>query len=258
MEDRDLSPVEARAAETGRLNLTFEQRFEEICWWIDKRRRGLDLVTLDWEDCRSELIEHVWKQFPSFDPERGEFRNWVNWIISNKIRNIYRDNLAKWSRPCITGKGGCADNMGGTLCRRTPSGVQCSECPAYREWEQKKGAQFAIMQPLPLDVPVDGDSGHVVERQEISNTQADFLDYQEQGARLHALMRKRLTKKEWKAYKMLVIQHRSPEDVGKALGFRAKRGKKQRMFPGYLAVLAMRHRFVEEARKLLKEEDLAA
>lgn len=255
----DLNPTEVRAAETAHLRLSFEERWVEVCHWVDKRRRKLDLVTLSWEDCRSELLEHAWKQFPTFDPARGEFRKWMNKILTNKIRNIYRDNLAKWSRPCITGKGGCADNMGGTLCRRTPSGVQCSECPAYRDWEQKKGAQFAIMQPLPLEVPAEGEGGNrTVPRQEVSNTQADFVDYQEKGAQLHALMRKRLTREEWRAYKLLIIQHKPEAQVARALGFREKRGKKSRMFPGYLSLLSLRHKFVKLAKEILEEEDLAA
>lgn len=238
--------------------LTFEQRYTEISSWVDKRRRSIDLATLPWDDIRQLVLIRVSQQYASFDEAKGPFSHWVNRVITNALRNIYRDWYSTAARPCVTGKGGCSENMGGNLCRRTASGVQCRECPAYREWEHRKGDQYAIMHPVPLEMPGNDGKASAMERPEAHSTQADYIDYPEKQKQLHARMKERLTRVEWRAYRMLIILHKSEEEVGKALGFKHKAGKRQRMFPGYLAVLSLRHKFINLARQILAEEDLAA
>lgn len=229
-------------------SLTFEDRYGDIVKWIEKRRRGIDLAQIEWSDIKQLILIRISQQYHMFDPARGEFRKWVNRVITNAIRNIWRDNLAAISRPCITGKGGCVDNMGGGLCRRTKSGIQCSECKAYRDWEARKGDHHAITLPLPLD-------NH---SQEVHSKQSDFMDIEGKKRVIDEKMKERLTRAEWRAYKMLMIQHKPEEEVAKALGFKRKKGQaKSKMFTGYSVILQMKHRFVEMAKAIILENDLA-
>lgn len=236
--------------------LTFEERYPATLEWVEKRRRSIDLAQTSWDDIRQMVLIRVSQQYHLYDPSR-DYGHWVNRVISNALRNIWRDNYAIAARPCVTGKGGCSENMGGNLCRRTPSGTQCSECPAYRDWERRKGSQYAIMQPLPLDVPMEGDSKDMP-RQEASNGMAAFVDMEEKVGELHAAMKKRLSREEWRIYRMLVIRGMEAKDVAKALGFRKKKGSKSRTFPGYLVLLSARHKFEEIAREEAEKLMMAA
>lgn len=229
--------------------LTFEERYPEILMWIEKRRRGIDLATIDWPDIRQTILIRISQQYHVYNPAQSEFSHWVNTVITNTIRNIWRDHLAGFSRPCITGKGGCVENMGNNLCRRTPSGLQCSECPAYAEWEKRKGNHHAIRLPLPLD-------NH---SQEVHSAPSDFIDINSREKLIHQKMRDRLTRTEWRVYRAIVINHKSEQEVAVELGFRRRRkGDKARMYHGYSVILAMKKKFVACARQIIDDYDLAA
>lgn len=221
---------------------TFEQRYTEICVWVDKRRRKWDLNVVDWDDARQMILIHISEQYDSYDPTLGPFGNWVNRLITNKIKNIWRDHYTNYSRPCILG---CPYNSGGQTCSKTRSGTQGAECPAYRDWQKRKGDQFNVRQTLSLD-------NHA---QEVSNVSSDFMDIAAKKRVIDARIREKLTKQEWRIYKTLIIQGKSEEETAKALGFKNKRG--QKMFGGYLVILAARHRFVEMAKAIIEDEDLA-
>ncbi len=231
--------------------LTFTQRYPEVLYYVNKRKRRLDLATLPWEDIRQLILIRVSEQYEkpgaAFDPAKGPFKKWLNRVITNAVRNIWRDNLSHFSRPCITGKGGCVENMGGDLCRRTSSGKQCAECPAFRKWEKRKGGHNAVRLTLSME-------NH---SQEVSNVSSDFLDVAAKKRVIDARIKGKLTKQEWRIYSLLMIKGKSEEETAKALGFRAKRGQKTKMFPGYLIILAARHRFVAATREIIRDEDLA-
>lgn len=241
------APVTTPLSTEDERKLTFTDRYSEILHWVQKRRQRLYLVTLPWEDIQQLILIRVSQQYASFDPVKGPFKKWLNKVISNAVRNIWRDNLSSFSRPCITGKGGCPFNAGTDQCTKTPSGRQCGECPAYRDWEKRKKDQHAVRVTLPMD-------NHVGETH---NVQSDFMDVAAAKKVLDAKMRERLTRMEWKAYRLLFIKGLSEEETAKAMGFTKKRGSKSKMFGGYQAILQWKHHFVAVAREIINEEDLA-
>lgn len=242
-----VTPAPAKAPYIPEPDLTFEERYKETVMWVEKRRRRIDLANLEWADIRQLLLIRVSQQYSKYDRFKGPYKNWVNKVLTRAICSIWRDFYAKVARPCVTGKGGCVDNMGGTLCRRTPSGVQCSECPAYRDWEQRKGDHHNITLPLPLD-------NH---SQEVHSKQSDFMDIEGKKAIIDRKMRERLTRAEWKLYKAIIIQHKSDAEASRIMGFKKKRGSNSKMPAGYAVILAARHRFVEIAREIIEAEHLA-
>jgi hypothetical protein len=246
--------LEAVYAETARSALSFEQRYEEIVYWIDKRRRNFDLATLEWEDIRQKVVIHVNNKYHMFDPLKViggkpvEFRRWVNKVITYALRNIWRDNLSSFSRPCITGNGGCVFNMGNDQCSKTPSGFQCSECPAYKNWEEKKKDLHAIKMTLSLDTPK-----HAAEAQ---NMQGDFVNIEEKKSVIDKKMKGKLGRAEWKMYKLLIIKGLSEREVAKAMGFKKKKTGKKNLYPGYQIILTAKKKFVLMAKEIIEEEGL--
>ena len=214
-----------------------------------------------WEDAHQMILIHISRQYPKFDEAKGEFSHWVQKVITNKILGIWRDNYIKYARPCVVG---CIFNGGGESCTKTPSGRQCSECPLYREWEKRKKDHHIVKQPLPLE-------NHIQEASSIDarSHASDFVDYEGIKKIVDKEMRKRLTPIEWKVYKLLIIkkgdrkktEKEVEKEAAKLLGFkdkkRTKTGRKRRTFNGYLSVLALRHRFVAEAKKIIAEMNLA-
>ncbi len=235
-------------AKTQRFKIPFEARYNEIGHWVEKRRRGIDLAMMEWQDVKQQIIVRVYQQYAHFDPAKGEFKKWVNRVITHKICSIWRDNLAQFSRPCITGKGGCPFNCGGGTCSKTPSGLQCGECPIYRDWEKRKGSHHAIHLPLSLD-------NHA---SEVHNSQSDFTDIAAKKKLIDTRMKEKLTRMEWRIYRLLHIKGLSEEEVAKQIGFKKRRAAGARMYDGYAAILAAKHLFVKTAKLIIDEDDLAA
>ncbi len=236
---------------------TFEERYDSILFELEKRKGMWDLAAVSWEDAQQMILLHVYQQYGKFNPAKKdkdgrpvEFSHWLQSVITRKIYSIWRDHLAKWSRPCLGnpkhGMERCAFNGGADLCTATKSGKQCGECKLYKDWERSKKLQHDIKQTLPIE-------NHT---QEVSNIQSDFIDIEGKKAVIDREMKKRLPKEEWRIYRMLMIENRPEKEAGRALGFRRKKGKRQKLYPGYLKVLALRHKFVAVAKQIIEAEGL--
>lgn len=223
--------------------LTFEDRYKQIFVEIEKRHKKWDLAIVPFEDARQIILVVINKNYHTYNEKKGEFVKWVNKVITNAIYNIWRDNLTKYSKPCILG---CVFNTGGETCSKTSSGKQCSECPLYRKWEKRKKSHHAVKQPLPLD-------NHA---QEVGNIQSDFLDIDAAKKIIDAKMKERLIPREYKIYYALMIQNKPEEEVAKLLG-PTKKQNKSRMYLNYQQLLALRHKFVTLAKMIIESEDLA-
>lgn len=233
-------------------SLSFDSVYAEICHEIEKRRNGWTISSVDFDDVKQEILIHVNQKLYQFDPKkvRGDektgFVRWLNSLISSQISNARRNYLGRFSRPCIatpTNKRGCPFNSGGETCSETPSGRQCSECPIYARWEEKKMAQFAIKQTLPIE-------NHV---QEVHNVKDDFTDMAEAKSIIDKGVMERLTKQERKMYRMIYVQGKEPEEVGKLLGFK----KVGHVYAGYHSMNKLKKKVVRLATKIIEIEGLA-
>lgn len=243
--------------------LTFDERYTEICFQVDKRRSKWDLAVVPWDDARQKILIHINDQLHNFDPTKGEFSHWVQTVISHKILNIWRDELAIYTRPCLpnvkNGNKKCAFNAGDDNCSATPSGKQCAECKIFKTWEADKRREHSIKQALPLE----NHSQEVFSTSSgfTSDFTSGFMDIEGKKKVIDQHMRKRLSKIEWKVYRLLMIRQGTERQAAKLLGFKDKKktrtGRKRRTFNGYLSVLALRHKFVREARLIIAELDLA-
>lgn len=220
--------------------IPFEERIPVIQNEIAKRRKKWNLSTLAWEDASQIIIIRVFKKYHLFDPERGEFTHWLNRLISSAIKNIFRDNLTLYSRPCILG---CVYNLGDEHCGFTNSGKQCSECPLYLKWSKKKRAHFNVAQSLPL----------VNHEQEVNNIQSDFFNIENAKIVLDAKLKIKLNNYEWQVYDMLYIKHLSMEEVGKILKYKKA---KNSQIPGYQQLKRIQSRIIEVSKQIISDENL--
>jgi hypothetical protein len=218
----------------------FETLIPSIESQIEKRRGSWRLTSVAWDDVKQLVLTRVFFKYHTFDPSKGEFSHWLSRLITRAMQNILRDSHTKFSKPCITG---CVFNTGGESCSRTPSGNQCSECPIYKKWEEKKLDHFRVQQTLPLE-------NHV---QEVNSIQSDFIDIAGSKQIIDEKMKEKLDEYDYKIYKMIYIEGKTEKEVGKLLGYK-KTGK---MFSGYQKLLKIRKLIVIKAKEIIDEEDLA-
>ncbi len=124
------------------------------------------------------------------------------------------------------------------MCSKTSSGLQCAECPLFRDWVKRKKDHHAVKQALPLE-------NHT---QEVHNIQSDFIDIEGKKKIIDKEMRKRLNRANYRIYKMLIIKGMTEREVGETLG-----GKQNRLYPSYQTVLAARKLFVKVAKEIIDD-----
>ncbi len=222
----------------------FEQHVPELRRILARRKSSWTLTTLDWEDAESILLTHLWQKFHMYVPEKGPLENWANALISNQIKNLWRDHLYKWSRPCVASGasgGTCVFNQGNERCGFTESGIQCAECPLFARWQRKKEAQYNIKASLPLDYHA----------QEVQNIQEDFFDIDAAKIIVDEKMLEQLDKHEARIYVLLFIKHKSIEEVGKIMKYK-KQGAK---IAGYQVLKKLCTKFKQMAREIIEKQD---
>lgn len=222
------------------MNVPFEDRLEVIQAEIDKRRIRWTYTKLDFADVRQIILVRVFKKYHLFDESRGEFTHWLNRLITSAIKNILRDNLTKYSRPCIVG---CRFNLGGSDCGYTKSGTQCDECPLYKSWRKRKESHFNVEQSLPLET----------HEQEVNSLPGEFIEYERVKEVLDREMKIRLKSYEYRVYHLLFVEHKTPEQVGKILKY--KRSKNSDIC-GYQTLRKSRKKIIELAKKIIHEQGL--
>lgn len=225
-------------ANTG---ISFEERIPVIQFEIAKRRSKWRLTTVEFEDASQMIILRVFNKYHTYIPERGEFTHWLNTVISSTIKNIFRDHLLKFNRPCING---CNYNLGDEFCSYTKSGKQCSECPLYRKWEIRKKDHFNIKQSLPLE-------NH---SQEVNNMPQDSLDIQHCKNVIDKKIKVKLKPYEYQIYRMLYIDHMTLQEVGTKLKYKKSANSE---VPGYQQLKKIEKKIIQASREIIEQEGLA-
>lgn len=229
---------------------SFEDRYDIICREIEKRRRGWTLAAVSFDDVKQDTLIRIDKQYKTkYDPQKDKvqrpeaetFLHWLNTVISNSIKNQLRDNLGKFSRPCIAER--CVFNSGGESCSKNPSGIQCSECLAYKSWEERKIHHFNVKQTLPLE-------NHFREADMIQDN--TVVDYDKINV-IHQKMKEKLSKGDYELYTEIYILGKSEKEVGEE----RKMKKIGKTYAGYQPLNRLRHKVVIIAKKIIEEENLA-
>lgn len=222
------------------MQIPFEERIPVIQNEINKRRAKYTLSTLDFEDVSQIIILRVYNKYHLYKSEKGEFTHWLNRLISSAMKNILRDNLTIFSRPCILG---CAYNMGEDNCGYTTTGKQCSECPIFKRWEKKKKDHFNVKQTLTIE-------NH---SQEVSNMASDFFDIEHAKKIIDQKIKTKLNAFEFSIYEMLYIQNMTEKQVGEKLKYKKPTNSST---PGYQTISKLKRKFASISREIIREEDL--
>lgn len=222
----------------------FKELLPRIRVIVGRRRPSWTLSTLPWEDVESILITRIYQKLHLYDPARP-FDNWANRLISRALSSLLRDMLYKHEKPCVTASaygGDCIYNLGGDRCGFTASGIQCSQCPLYAKWAAKKEMARNLNASLSLE-------SHA---QEVQNMQEDFIDIAAAKVVIDAAIIAQLNPHEAKVYRLLFIEHKTPEEVSKRLRYKTKNNAKVSQ-----VLRKMVARFKRMARDVIDTQDLA-
>ncbi len=207
---------------------------------ILKRKSKWTLTSLDFDDVAQKIRIRIFKKYKTFDPNKGEVTHWLNKVITHCIFNILRDEYTKVAKPCVLK---CPMNTGGDTCSYTPSGKQCSECNAYKNWQKKKEVKYNIKQTVTLE-------HHA---QEVENVQSDFVDIEASKLKIDIKIKDKLKPAEWKIYQLLYIENKSDEEVASIMEWStSERGRKA----GYQQLTNFKKIIISKARKIIEEEIL--
>lgn len=222
---------------------SFEDKIEAIDAEILKRKQKWQLNCLsyiDFDDVSQIIRIHIYNKWSQWDQTRP-LANWLNAIITNQMINLVRNHYGYVSPPCNN----CNANQGGTFCSTTPSGVKCSECPLYRDWQKNKESAYNLKLAASLD------NADLIEKDD-SIAPKNF-DIEHSAEKLHELIKNSVLPFQWKVYKLLYIDRMSEEDVARSMGYRS--GEKNRS-PGYKQINNIKRLLIKKAKELILQHDI--
>ena len=221
--------------------------YEDLSDIIDQeigKRRGSwymnNIPALDWDDVSQKIKSHIAVKWHLWDQSR-EFKCWVNTVISNQLKNIFRNNYANYMPPCMK----CPLNQSSFVedgqCSITTDGKWGSECGIYAKWEKRKRHAWNIKIPSPMEYH----DNEVINKVNLVN-----VDLERSVDKLHEKMERILPPKKFQIYKMLYIDFIDKEEVAKAMGYKSTEKNRK---AGYKHIKNMEKWFIEQAKKILDD-----
>jgi hypothetical protein len=224
--------------------IKYEDQVDIINQEIKKRRNKWFLDSMPWisfEDVEQIIRLHIYQKWDKWDQER-DLKPWINKIITNQFKNILRNFYLNFAKPCSS----CpfdTSAAGEHFCSFTKSGMQDNTCPLYKKWEKSKKSAHDVKIPLRLDAQEYESDIFTGESFNVDNA---VLKVEDQ-------LKKDLSEKHFKIYKMLFIENKSEDEVAKFLGY--KTNEKGRS-AGYKQIKNMRKFFKEKVTKIIKNKDI--
>lgn len=218
---------------------TFEDCYEIISKEIDKRqgRWQLSSVTyLDFSDVKQQLLIHINNKWHLYNYPLP-LENWLSRVISRQMINMVRNCWTSFSPPCTR----CAASEFDNSCRIYE--IKSSVCPLYASWEKGQKQKHDVRLPLPLD-------NHT---QQVYDIPFNELDIEATALVIHSKMQEILKPIEWKAYKLIFVEHKTDLEVAKAMGYKTSEKYRQ---AGYRQINNLKKIIIEKAKEIINNGDI--
>lgn len=225
------------------MNLTFEDKIDEIDALLSKKRGRWYLSYPHFDDVQQILRKHIWIKFDLWDQSRS-FVKWASKVMDSQIINLIRNHYGKVAPPCSA----CACDGGGQLCSFTKSGTKCSECPLYKKWEKKKQTGYNLK--FASSIEFMSENGGVIPVETLDN-----FDLAQSMESFHARMKDILPERLYMIYEMFYINGNTDAEVSQALGLKNNEKNSKRV-PGYKMLHNYKERLMAIGREVIKDFDL--
>lgn len=217
----------------------FEDSLPLINSIIAKQRFKWNLNGINWmdyDDVAQIIRIHIYKKWGQYTPSKP-LAPWINTIITNQIRNLIRNNYTNFSRPCLK----CEAARDETGC--DIYGTQCSDCPLYKYWQERKQSASFIKIPVSIE-----NHSH-----EIKNIFDDSCDVSKHIPAVHKKMKDILKPLEWKVYEGLFIKNKEESEIAKELGYISNEKGRN---PGYKQIKNIRKIIIIKAKEVINNGDI--
>ena len=215
---------------------TYEDYSEFIDEAIRKQRARWRLDAIKWfdfEDVEQVVKSHVAQKWHMWDQSRP-LGPWLGRVITNRMWNLIRGHYGSYIKPCST----CI-HARDDLCAKTLSGNQDMSCPDFARWSKKKKYGLELKTAGSLDEYDD------LARVQCSNS----FDYDYHLDKLDVEMKKRLSEKKYRAYRMIFFEECLEEEVANFMGYKCTDSNKKL---GYRQVKNLKNEFQKLATAILK------
>lgn len=201
------------------------------------------LAYIDLSDIAQLLNLHVVTKIHLYDEEKSPFSHWVNRLLSNRLKNLFRDHYQSFSKPCDK----CQFNGGGSTC--TVFGKQSDTCSDYAAWFKSKRFKMEIAMAHSISAPRLTDE-HDQIHQEINDKTSDFTDFETKIPEFNTLLKAKLRPLEWRAYTYLFIDHMTDIQAAKLLNYSVDGGKNSK---GYKTILKIKTKIYKISVEIVKD-----
>lgn len=200
-----------------------KKSYEEFQEQIDnelKKRQGkwrlTSIAWMDYDDVCQIIRAHIYKKWDQWDQVRP-LAPWVNKIITNQIKNLLRNHYQNYAKPCVN----CPFNLSGGIddaCSFTKTGRQDNNCPLFKKWNKSKKYAYSVKLPLSIEDNIN----------KINNHDPNYLySIEDSVDKVNAILKEKLTEKQFFIYKMLFIDRLEEEEAARVLGYKtSEKGRK--------------------------------
>ena len=170
------------------------------------RMKSIPSITQD--DIAQELLLHIYKQWDSYDSSRP-LGNWITRVISNRLKNIFRDEYYKFASPCLSCPAYLGQNSTGEgECRLF--GHCNTTCKIYKKWVDEKKSQHDIKLPVTYEDHLN----------EINSKPFDEINFDDRIEDLKIKLQSRLSDNDYKIFIGLYIDNKTEIEISKELGYK--------------------------------------
>ena len=131
--------------------------------------------------------------------------------------------------------------MGANSCDRTRSSIQDNTCAEYADWEKRKKSAYDIK----LAVTIENHTNELYDKRD------DFIDIDKATEKISIEIKKHLTKKQYKAFRMLFVENHSEEKVANYLGYKTTEKKRS---AGYKQIKNLKKDFSRKGKANLNRK----
>tara|TARA_R110001606_G_scaffold302928_1_gene450303 strand:+ start:301 stop:978 length:678 start_codon:yes stop_codon:yes gene_type:complete len=217
---------------------TYEDYSEFIDEAIRKQRSRWRLDAIKWfdfEDVEQVVKSHVAQKWYMWDQSRP-LGPWLGRVITNRMWNLIRGHYGSYIKPCST----CI-HARDESCAKTQSGNQDVSCSDFARWTKKKKYGLELKT-----------AGSLEEYDGLARVQCpNSFDYDYHLDKLDVEMEKRLSKKKYRAYRMIFFEEYLEEEVANFMGYKCTDSNKKL---GYRQVKNLKNEFQKLATAILNDK----
>lgn len=223
---------------------TFDECSELILTEIKKRKpRWLlnELAWFDYDDVIQTIMTHIFIKWHQWD-QRKPLLPWVNRVVTHQTINIVNKVYTSHVKPCMSCEANESKDGEGNFCRIY--GEQSAACPLYAKWEQGKKAAQALFFAESYETAKE--QANSIPDNSIKNPDLAI-------SQMHEKILPLLTKIQKQAYRLMIIENKSDQEVAKIMKYETTESKR---LPGYKQIENYRKIFLEHAKALMKEGEI--